>query len=84
MSRVVPVAGGAGPRYTYQSLSIETNNFEKRMGDGGCGSVFQGLLTSGTRVVVKRLELGVAAGAGAEELSMTDQIRTEVEVLSQV
>ena len=84
MSRVAPAAGGAGPRYKYQSLSIATNNFEKRLGGGGCGSVFQGLLASGTRVAVKRLELGMAAGAGAAGLSMTDQMRTEVEVLSQV
>ena len=84
MSRAAPAAGGAGPRYTYQSLSIATSNFEKRLDGGGCGSVFQGVLGSGTLVVVKRLELGVAAGAGAAGLSMTDQMRTEVEVLSQV
>ena len=80
MSRAAP----AGLRFTYQSLSKATNNFEKRLGGGGCGSVFQGVLASGTRVAVKRLELGVAAGAGAAGLSMTDQMRTEVEVLSQV
>ncbi len=34
MSRVAPSGGGAGPRYTYQSLSITTNNFEKRLGGG--------------------------------------------------
>jgi hypothetical protein len=76
MSRAAPAAVGAGPRFTYQSLSIVTNNFEKRR---GCLSVFQGVLVSGTLVAVKRLELGVAAGAGAAGLSMTDQMRTEVE-----
>jgi interleukin-1 receptor-associated kinase 4 len=70
--------------FSYESLSKATKNFEKRLGGGGCGSVFQGVLVSGTRVAVKRLELGVAAGAGAVGLSMTDQMRTEVEVLSQV
>jgi hypothetical protein len=54
------------------------------VGGGGCGSVFQGVLASGTLVAVKRLELGVAAGAGVAGLSMTDQMRTEVEVLAQV
>jgi hypothetical protein len=83
-SRAAPAAAGAGPRYTYQSLSIATNNFEKRLGGGGCGSVFQGVLASATRVVLKRLELGVAAGAGVAGLSMIDQMRTEVKVLSQV
>jgi hypothetical protein len=29
MSRAAPAAGGARPRYTYQSLSIATNNFER-------------------------------------------------------
>ncbi len=48
MSRIAPAAGGAGPRFTYQYLSIVTNNFEKRLGGGGCGSVFQGVLASGT------------------------------------
>jgi hypothetical protein len=83
-SRAAPAGAGAGPRFTYQSLSIATNNFENRLGGGGCGSVFQGVLASGTRVAVKRLELGVAAGAGEAGLSMTDQMRTEVEVLSRV
>ena len=51
---------------------------------GGSLQVLQGVLGSGTRVAVKRLEVGVAAGAGAAGLCMTDQMRTEVEVLSQV
>jgi ubiquitin len=84
MSRAAPAAAGAGPRYTYQSLSLATNNFTKRLGSGGCGSVFQGVLGSGTLVAVKRLELDVAAGAGEAGLSMTDKMRTAVEVLSQV
>jgi len=48
MSRAAPAAAGAGPRFTYQSLSIVTNNFEKRrlfvslsrsagVGDACCG-----------------------------------------------
>ncbi len=39
---------------------------------------------SGTRVAVKWFELDVAPGAGAAGLYMTDQMRTEVEMLSQV
>ena len=86
MSRGATAAAGAGLRFTYQSLSKATNNFEKRLGGGGCGSVFQGVLGSGTLVAVKRLELGVVTGAGAVGISetMTDQMRTEVEVLSQL
>jgi hypothetical protein len=74
MPRAAPAAAGAGPRYTYQYLSIATKNFGERPGGGGCGSVFQGVMASGTRVAVKRLELGVAAGGGAAAgLSMTDR-----------
>ncbi len=43
MSRAAPAAAGAyltGPRFTYQSLSVATNNFKKRLGGGGRGSVF--------------------------------------------
>ncbi len=71
-------------RFTYEALSKATNNFEKRLGGGGCGSVFQGVLASGTHVAVRRMELGVAAGADAGWRAMTDQMRTEVEVLTQV
>jgi hypothetical protein len=56
--------------FSYESLSNATKNFEKLLGGGGCGSVFHGVLVSGTRVAVKRLELGVAADAGAAGLSM--------------
>ncbi len=38
----------------------------------------------GTRVDVKRLELDGLTDVGGGCLSMTDQMRTEVEVLSQV
>jgi len=87
MSRTAPPAPAARTVvcFTYQALSIATNNFEKRLGSGGCGSVFQGVLVSGTCVAVKRLELDVVPGAGQGWLSqMGDQMRTEVEVLSQV
>jgi hypothetical protein len=34
MSPAAPAAGGAGLRFTYQSLSKATNNFEKRAAEG--------------------------------------------------
>ncbi len=77
MSTVTTAVGGSRSRYTYQDLSSVTNNFEKRMDGGGCGSVFQGVLASGTRVVVKRFELGVVVGGGSG-ISMTDQMWTEI------
>ena len=41
------------------------------------------MLAAGTRVAVKGLKLAVAAGAGAAELPMSEQMRTGVEALSQ-
>jgi hypothetical protein len=51
--------------FSYESLAKATKNIEKRLGDGGCGSVFQGVLVSGTHVAVKRLELDSLPGTGA-------------------
>jgi len=48
---------GCMTRFSYQSLFRATNNFDKRLGSGSFSSVFQGVLTSGTRVAVKRLAI---------------------------
>ncbi|KAJ3671061.1 hypothetical protein LUZ60_008487 [Juncus effusus] len=42
-------------KYTKQDLEKITNNFTKRIGGGGFGSVFAGILGDGTAVAVKRL-----------------------------
>ena len=63
MLRSAPAGGEEGLRFTYQSLSKATNNLEKRLGDGGCESVFEVVMTVGTRLDVNRLELGVVSGA---------------------
>jgi interleukin-1 receptor-associated kinase 4 len=88
VSAGAPAGGGCGKdTFKYKTLSKATKSFEKRLGGGGCGSVFEGVLVSGTRVAVKRLELNLAPGARGGELSMLsiiDQMRTEVEVLSKV
>lgn len=43
-------------RYTYEELIRITTNFQKKLGKGGFGSVFEGMLADGTKVAVKRLE----------------------------
>ena len=68
--------------FTYQSLSRATNNFDKRLGSGGFGSVFQGVLMSGTHVAVKRLEID--PNLGLLHLDQNCQMKTEVQVLSQI
>ena len=70
-------------RFTYSSLSQATNQFDKRLGGGGFGSVFQGILASGTLIAVKRLEIDPALGP-AGGLPHLDQMLTEVHVLSHV
>lgn len=43
-------------RYTYEDLIRITTNFQKKLGKGGFGNVFEGVLADGTKVAVKRLE----------------------------
>jgi len=70
-------------RFTYSALSQATNQFDKRLGGGGFGSVFQGILASGTLIAVKRLEIDPALGP-AGGLPNLDEMLTEVHVLSHV
>ena len=80
--------GGCGKdTFKYKPLLNATKNFVKSLTGGGFGSVFEGVLVSGTRVAVKRLELNltsVTRGGGISVISIIDQMRTEVEVLSKM
>ena len=50
------VQGGNGIiAFRYINLQNATKNFSKRIGSGGFGSVFKGLLTDSTAVAVKGL-----------------------------
>ncbi|KAF6170325.1 hypothetical protein GIB67_043015 [Kingdonia uniflora] len=42
--------------FCYQDLNAATNNFRDKLGSGGSGSVFKGVLENGTMVAVKRVE----------------------------
>ncbi|KAG5544903.1 hypothetical protein RHGRI_017381 [Rhododendron griersonianum] len=46
---------GMPTRFSYNELKTATNNFNNKLGEGGFGSVFQGTLSDGTEVAVKRL-----------------------------
>ncbi|KAL8162021.1 hypothetical protein V2J09_013510 [Rumex salicifolius] len=48
-------------RYTFKDLETATNNFAVKLGQGGFGSVYQGVLPDGSRIAVKKLE-GVGQG----------------------
>ncbi|CAN4103177.1 unnamed protein product [Withania somnifera] len=43
-------------RFTYVELSVMTENFNKKLGEGGFGSVFEGKMCDGTKIAVKRLQ----------------------------
>jgi len=69
---------GCVTRFSYQSLSRATNNFDKRLGSGRFGLVFQGVLTSGTRVAVKRLNLELGPAGGLPHMHQILQMQTEM------
>lgn len=66
---------GAPVRYSYNDLQTATNNFSMKLGQGGFGSVYQGVLPDGTRIAVKKLE---AIGQGKKEF------RAEVSIIGSI
>ncbi|CAI9296510.1 unnamed protein product [Lactuca saligna] len=46
---------GMPTRFSYEELKIATENFSKKLGEGGFGSVFEGTLEDGSRIAVKCL-----------------------------
>ncbi|XP_074308289.1 LEAF RUST 10 DISEASE-RESISTANCE LOCUS RECEPTOR-LIKE PROTEIN KINASE-like 2.4 [Silene latifolia] len=56
--------GSSGPkRYTYNDLKKITNSFKDKLGEGGYGSVYKGILQNGTPVAVKMLHKSKEEGA---------------------
>ncbi|XP_057826774.2 G-type lectin S-receptor-like serine/threonine-protein kinase SD2-5 [Cryptomeria japonica] len=64
--------GASAVRYSFKDLEIATDNFKTKLGNGGFGSVYEGVLSDGTKIAVKRLD---RAGQG------TSEFRAEVETL---
>lgn len=52
---------GLPTRFSFEELKVATENFCRKLGEGGFGSVFEGTLGDGTKVAVKRLD-GVGQG----------------------
>lgn len=48
---------GAPKRFNYDELKIITEDFNRRLGEGGFGSVYEGTLANGTKVAVKHLKV---------------------------
>ena len=47
---------GMPVRFSYEDLRRATEEFKERLGRGGFGSVFKGMLPDGTKIAVKRLD----------------------------
>ncbi|XP_027125421.1 G-type lectin S-receptor-like serine/threonine-protein kinase SD2-5 isoform X1 [Coffea arabica] len=43
-------------RYSYENLKAVTEDFSKKLGEGGFGSVYEGALSNGTKIAVKCLD----------------------------
>ncbi|XP_058095516.1 G-type lectin S-receptor-like serine/threonine-protein kinase SD2-5 [Magnolia sinica] len=43
-------------RFSYEDLRTATKDFKEKLGEGGFGSVFKGILEDGTKIAVKQLE----------------------------
>lgn len=42
--------------FSYEELTVMTENFSEKLGQGGFGAVFEGTLSDGTKIAVKRLQ----------------------------
>ncbi|XP_047182792.1 G-type lectin S-receptor-like serine/threonine-protein kinase SD2-5 [Vigna umbellata] len=62
-------------RYSYKDLETATNNFSVKLGQGGFGSVYKGVLADGTQIAVKKLE---SIGQGKKEF------RAEVSIIGSI
>ncbi|KAF8006160.1 hypothetical protein BT93_K0465 [Corymbia citriodora subsp. variegata] len=58
-------------RFAFNDLKTITDKFSKKLGEGGFGSVFEGTLSDGTKVAVKRLD-----GFGQVKKSFLAEVET--------
>ncbi|KAK9690385.1 hypothetical protein RND81_09G124000 [Saponaria officinalis] len=66
---------GMPVRYSYNDLQVATRSFSVKLGQGGFGSVYSGVLNDGIKVAVKKLE---GIGQGKKEF------RAEVSIIGSV
>ncbi|KAK4369046.1 hypothetical protein RND71_012838 [Anisodus tanguticus] len=62
---------GMPTRFSYDNLKAATDNFTKKLGQGGFGSVFEGCLEDGTKIAVKCLD-----GIGQVKKSFLAEVET--------
>ncbi|KAM3395760.1 G-type lectin S-receptor-like serine/threonine-protein kinase SD2-5 [Capsicum galapagoense] len=66
-----PLLPGILTRFSYSDLKIITEDFCRKLGEGGFGSVYEGTLSSGTKVAVKHLH-----GLGQVKDSFLTEVKT--------
>ncbi|KAF3614470.1 putative G-type lectin S-receptor-like serine/threonine-protein kinase SD2-5-like [Capsicum annuum] len=66
-----PLLPGILTRFSYSDLKIITEDFCSKLGEGGFGSVYEGTLSSGTKVAVKHLH-----GLGQVKDSFLTEVKT--------
>ncbi|CAN4104476.1 unnamed protein product [Withania somnifera] len=52
---LAPLLPGVLTRFSYNELKIITEDFSRKLGEGGFGSVYEGTLSNGTKIAVKHL-----------------------------
>ncbi|KAF8006164.1 hypothetical protein BT93_K0469 [Corymbia citriodora subsp. variegata] len=62
---------GKTNRFTYKDLKTITDEFGKKLGEGGFGSIFEGTLSDGTKVAIKCLD-----GFGQVKKSFLAEVET--------
>ncbi|KAH6810346.1 hypothetical protein C2S51_024108 [Perilla frutescens var. frutescens] len=62
---------GMPTRFSFEELAAATGNFDKKLGEGGFGSVYEGSLDNGTRIAVKHLD-----GVGHIKKSFLAEVET--------
>ncbi|KAH0651229.1 hypothetical protein KY285_031348 [Solanum tuberosum] len=53
---LAPILPGILTRFSYNELKIITDDFSRKLGEGGFGCVYEGTLRNGTKIAVKRLD----------------------------
>ncbi|KAK4342255.1 hypothetical protein RND71_038071 [Anisodus tanguticus] len=69
---LAPILPGILTRFSSNELKIVTEDFSRKLGEGGFGSVYEGTLSNGTKIAVKRLD-----GLG----QVKDSFLTEVKIV---
>lgn len=72
---LAPLLPGILTRFSYNELKITTEDFNKKLGEGGFGSVYEGTLSNGTKIAVKHLD-----GVG----QVKESFLTEVKIVGSI